>query len=602
MNYSIFRFTLNMHSHRSQASISVFRGDTAVRLIFTITDGGNPYYIEDGCTAILSGTKADGTKFSDRCIIENNTTVAYDFAKETTTCAGIVNCEITLYGADGEAITAPKFVIVVDEKEATLADFSEEISFIMESESARNSAEAERAEAENQRIANEEARETARSEMQNAETLRKNQEASRISAESSRESYESTREADESTRIASEEQREANEAERIANEEQREAFAETTRQIIDRLTPALDSNYDSIKLLEKANQGHTLDFVVDDAEPTVCNPGIGDYQYKEIPINALPYVVIDRAYGKSEEYTYIDYPSETGITGRQLKSITAYGRNLLNSNVCNFANWTKINARKFAFQFSTTTCPLSGKYTIQAKSNGYGKMYLEKNTSGTTWKLATTQFCTDAEGNTCSGEMFNNTPKNVPLTFEHKSSDKWRLCIEADEPEYAFSNFSDIQIEWGAKATEYAEFYRETFDMPTKWYCYGINDEIRDYIDFENKQLVRNCKLLTYITEENARAEYGDVPMIVSAPSKRVLVPRQTPYITDISNELSKWDSFIANCCEKQARILKFNAMHYVYARVSYNGLYTDIREGEPRELTDEDAGMPITIVYQVKL
>ena len=62
MNYSVFRFTLNMHSHRSQASVAAFKGDTAVRLLINITDGGNPYVIADGCTAVLSGTKADGTK------------------------------------------------------------------------------------------------------------------------------------------------------------------------------------------------------------------------------------------------------------------------------------------------------------------------------------------------------------------------------------------------------------------------------------------------------------------------------------------------------------------------------------------------------------
>ena len=116
MNYSVFRFTLNMHSHRSQASVSAFQGDTAIKLCITITDGGNIYKIEDGCVAILSGTKADGSKLWDRCVIERDT-IIYDFNEKTTSCAGAANCEITLYGGDGRIITAPKFVIVVDERE-----------------------------------------------------------------------------------------------------------------------------------------------------------------------------------------------------------------------------------------------------------------------------------------------------------------------------------------------------------------------------------------------------------------------------------------------------------------------------------------------------
>lgn len=118
MDYSVFRFTLNMHNHRSQASVSAFRGDTAIRLCITISDGGIAYKIEDGCVAILSGTKADGTKLWNRCAIENNT-IIYGFTKATTSCVGVAKCEITLYGPDGNVVTAPKFVIVVDEREVS---------------------------------------------------------------------------------------------------------------------------------------------------------------------------------------------------------------------------------------------------------------------------------------------------------------------------------------------------------------------------------------------------------------------------------------------------------------------------------------------------
>lgn len=118
MEYSIFRFTLNMHTHRSQATVSAFCGDTAIQLRITLADGSNVYKIDDGCVAVLSGTKADGYKLLNRCVIENNT-IIYDFTEQTTGSAGIVKCEITLYDADDKVITSPKFTIVVDEREVS---------------------------------------------------------------------------------------------------------------------------------------------------------------------------------------------------------------------------------------------------------------------------------------------------------------------------------------------------------------------------------------------------------------------------------------------------------------------------------------------------
>ena len=171
MNYSIFRFTLNMHTHRSQASVSAFQGDTAVRLLINITDGGVPYTIADGCVAMLTATKADGTKLAHRCTILNSSTIQYDFTEQTTSCLGIVNCEVALYGADGGIITAPKFIIVVDEREADGADFplsmteqnllatiAEDEAKRAEAEIARADAEEDRAEAESARVSSEDAR------------------------------------------------------------------------------------------------------------------------------------------------------------------------------------------------------------------------------------------------------------------------------------------------------------------------------------------------------------------------------------------------------------------------------------------------------------
>ena len=121
MNYSVFRFTLDFHKHQSQKSIPVFLGDTAVRLLISLTDGGNAYTIENGCRAVLYGRKpGENPSESDilihDCVIESNAVIRYDFTDQTANVAGVTQCELRLYGADGKLVTAPRFIIVVDER------------------------------------------------------------------------------------------------------------------------------------------------------------------------------------------------------------------------------------------------------------------------------------------------------------------------------------------------------------------------------------------------------------------------------------------------------------------------------------------------------
>ena len=116
MNYSDYRFTLDIQIHQAQVSIPVTLNDTARKLCIGLTDGRKPYYIADGCRAVFSAKKPDGTTIFNDCIIYNNTTIEYEFSKNTTSCEGIVDCEIRLYDADGRELTSPQFIIVVDKK------------------------------------------------------------------------------------------------------------------------------------------------------------------------------------------------------------------------------------------------------------------------------------------------------------------------------------------------------------------------------------------------------------------------------------------------------------------------------------------------------
>ena len=118
MNLSKFRFTLDLHSIQSQASIPVMVGDTSVTLIISITDGGLPYHIEDGCLAKISIKRPTGTHLEEFCVVKNNAVVEYAFSQNENTCAvpGVHVCDIILYGADGGVVGTPRFTMVVSER------------------------------------------------------------------------------------------------------------------------------------------------------------------------------------------------------------------------------------------------------------------------------------------------------------------------------------------------------------------------------------------------------------------------------------------------------------------------------------------------------
>lgn len=181
MNSSNYRFSLDIHSRQSQVSIPVLLNDTGRSLYISLSDGGEPYCIADGCRAVLFATKADETTLINDCIIEWNTTIRYDFTEQTATAEGITNCEIRLYGVDGRMITSPRFLMVVDARTVydgnviISANETNAIDAIILKEDARAGAEekrviAERArtEAEVSRAAAEQARDEAEKKRQAA--------------------------------------------------------------------------------------------------------------------------------------------------------------------------------------------------------------------------------------------------------------------------------------------------------------------------------------------------------------------------------------------------------------------------------------------------
>ena len=109
---SIFKISLDVRTTASQATVTVKQGDTARRISVTLSERGKPYLISDECTAVFTAKKPDGNIVFNNCTIEDNV-IHYDMTPQTSAAAGLVECEIRLYGGDGALLTGPKFTIVV---------------------------------------------------------------------------------------------------------------------------------------------------------------------------------------------------------------------------------------------------------------------------------------------------------------------------------------------------------------------------------------------------------------------------------------------------------------------------------------------------------
>ena len=121
MNVINYRVSLDMFDVLSQTTIKAKKRDSACKIHITLTDHGKIYTISEGCYATFTAKKADGNFIYDRCTIEGNT-IVYDFTSsidengvcQVTACEGIAECEVTLYNANGEQLTSPRFSMMVD--------------------------------------------------------------------------------------------------------------------------------------------------------------------------------------------------------------------------------------------------------------------------------------------------------------------------------------------------------------------------------------------------------------------------------------------------------------------------------------------------------
>ena len=108
------KITLDVHKTVSTTSVSVKKGDTAHRLLITLSEGGYPYHIGEDCTAVFSAVKPDGTTIWNDCTISGDV-VIYDFTEQTTAALGVTNCEIQIYDPNGALLTSASFLLFVED-------------------------------------------------------------------------------------------------------------------------------------------------------------------------------------------------------------------------------------------------------------------------------------------------------------------------------------------------------------------------------------------------------------------------------------------------------------------------------------------------------
>jgi hypothetical protein len=114
MRQSTYHIELDIEKHETQCCVSLRQGESGRKISAALMSGGRPYDPGEGCYAVFSAMKPDGTHIFNGCTL-NGGFVEYTVTAQTTAAAGRLGCEIRIYGGDGELIISPGFAIYVFE-------------------------------------------------------------------------------------------------------------------------------------------------------------------------------------------------------------------------------------------------------------------------------------------------------------------------------------------------------------------------------------------------------------------------------------------------------------------------------------------------------
>lgn len=112
MNRSVSQIILDVQDTISGVVVCAKRGDTGRTIRVSLSDGGYPYSIAEGCSASITARRPDGRKIKKTCQIVGNY-IEYDFDDQTCLYSGRLPAEIKLYDPGGDILTSARFLIDV---------------------------------------------------------------------------------------------------------------------------------------------------------------------------------------------------------------------------------------------------------------------------------------------------------------------------------------------------------------------------------------------------------------------------------------------------------------------------------------------------------
>lgn len=504
MNSIKHRFTLDMHSAQSQISLPALLGDTGRSWHINFSDGGIPYFIETGCLAKLTIARPTGTHIEEFCEIVNNSTVVYHFAQNENTCAveGIHECDVTLYGLEGEYIASSRFSMIVSERVIRSDDINvtDEDRTVVEAmvtaEAQRQAAEALRVEAEAERVANEQRRQEASgtilAKAEEVAVLReKAANASDLAVTASNVATES---ADTATTMAQNAVNSASNAEQ--SELAAKAYEELARSI------ASDSvNMDArISRTNKliSNIAHGITAIPVETDDSVAYA-------KVVPSNALPYAEVIKVGGMTRKST-----------------------NLL--NIADFTLWTnKVVNSDGSLSVTTGSSPLtmvkektgefpSGTYTFSNLAGGLA--YVQMGQGDYTHPVAVGQAITFTyDGVSYLRFIYVDQATNTTVTYK----------VMFNEGSTALPHEPYFEGLRDGKVTEVKCGY-SSLPIPAEiqaldGYGEGVNADCYNYIDFEKRQFVKRVGKVDlgslrwyYATTGQGRFQSTGINTIIASP------------------------------------------------------------------------------------
>ena len=97
------------------------QGDKGTRIILGLLNNNDSYTIPEGTTAIIRGSRADGTLFTEiTADIDTTTEIKFNLTEDMTSVAGPVECEAVMTSGSANVIGTANFIIDVERSPASI--------------------------------------------------------------------------------------------------------------------------------------------------------------------------------------------------------------------------------------------------------------------------------------------------------------------------------------------------------------------------------------------------------------------------------------------------------------------------------------------------